>query len=467
MKLPSRFSLLLALLWVSAVTIDASERSTAIDEVFTDIRADSPGVAVAVVEGTDVVYLETFGLASLEHALPITTETVFDIASISKQFGAMAAVMLEHDGVVDLDDLVMSYVPQTPEVGATITLLHLLNHTSGIRDWPLTLKIAGVEFDDVISFEKIMRMLERQEALNFEPGSAYAYSNTGYNLLAQALSNASGQTFRELTHERIFDPLEMRASFFLDDYREVVPNLASSYTPGMTGWSRNVDQLTALASSSLHTTIADFTRWMVNFETQAIGGAGGFEKLTRRGMLNDGTEIDYALGIGHGTYRGLPILRHGGSWAGFRTTFMRFPTEALSIAVFANYATARPSARAERIADIVLADRLEPVGPSEFPLPVETVTRDLAPEALSEYAGDYYSRELDTTYSFVVEDGVLIATHFRNPDVRLTALEANEFRGDQWWFRDVTFLRDAAGEINAFEINADRVRHLRFSRRGR
>ncbi len=464
MKALSRFSLPLALVWALAPSSNANEHVAAIDAVFADIRNDSPGVAVAVVDGTEVVYVETFGLASLEHAIPITTETVFDIASISKQFGAMTAVLLEQDGVVDLDDLARTHVPELPAMGATITLRHLLNHTGGIRDWPLTLKIAGVEFDDVISFEKIMRMLERQETLNFEPGSAYAYSNTGYNLLAQALSNASGKTFRELTDERIFEPLEMQASFFLDDYREVVPNLASSYTPGMNGWARNFDQLTALASSSLHTTIADFTHWMLNFETLAIGGVSGFEKLTTRGALNDGTEIDYALGIGHGTYRGLPILRHGGSWAGFRTTFMRFPTEALSIAVFANYATALPSARAERIADIVLADVLEPVAPPEFPVPTETVTRDLVPEVLAAYAGDYYSAELDTTYSFVVDDGVLIATHFRNPDVRLTALDADEFRGDQWWFRDVMFLRDAQGNIDAFEINADRVRHLRFAR---
>lgn len=477
MKPLSRSPLLLAVLWLLTTTLYAGERSPewtderaqerkdAIDAVFADIRTDTPGVAVAVVQGTEVVYLETFGLANLEHSLPITTETVFDIASISKQFGAFAALLLESEGLLNLDDLAMTHVPELPSFGADVTLKHLLNHTGGIRDWPLTLKIAGVEFDDVISFEKIMRMLNRQAALNFPAGTAYAYSNTGYNLLAQALANASGKTFRELTSETVFQPLGMHASFFLDDYREVVPNLASSYTPGMHGWHRNFDQLTALASSSLHTTIADFTRWMVNFETRGIGGAAVFEKLTRRGLLNDGSEIDYALGISHASYRGLPTLRHGGSWAGFRTTFVRFPTEAVSIAVFANYATAIPTARAERVADIVLADVLGPVPVREMPTPAQTITLDFTADLLGVYSGDYYSAELDTTYSFHVAQGVLIARHFRNPDVRLTATGVDTFRGDQWWFRDVSFVRNTAGEIDGFEINADRVRHLRFERR--
>ncbi len=445
----------------------AHDKAREVDAVFADLDDDGPGVAVAVVNGTEIVYLKTFGMANLEHGVPITTRTTFDIASISKQFGAMTAILLEQEGTISFSDLARDYVPELGAFGDEISLQHLLNHTSGLRDWPQTLKIAGVEFDDVISFEKIMKMLERQEALNFEPGSAYAYSNTGYNLLAEALARVSSQSFRELTTERIFEPLAMQNSFFLDDYREVVPHLASSYSPdGEGGWRRNFDQLTALASSSLHTTIEDFTRWMVNFETKTVGGADGFTRLTTRGVLNDGTEIPYALGIVHGEYRGLPTLRHGGSWAGFRTTFLQFPTQQFSIAIFANFATARPAQRADKVADIFLAGQLEPVPvPQEQASPSdETFEVDAA--TLATYSGGYYSSELDTTYSVAVREGGLEAQHFRNETVRLTPAAEDAFKGDRWWFGDVRFLRDADGNVEAFEINAERVRHLRFEKRG-
>ena len=473
MNTRDRWLLGFALMLAHSLVVHAEPASTPpsedivarVDAVFADVAADGPGVAVAVVQDTHIVYQATFGLANLEHGIPITAATVFDIASISKQFAGMTAVLLERDGVVDLDDLVHQHVPTLGDFGAAITLRQLLHHTGGLRDWPMTLKIAGVEFDDVISFSKIKKMIERQQALNFAPGSAYAYSNTGYNLLADALGNASGQTFRELTNERIFEPLGMHSSFFLDDYREIVSNVASSYTPGINGWLRNRDQLTALASSSLHTTIADFTRWMVNFETKTVGGVEGFAALTTRGRLNDGTTLDYAKGIGHGTYRNQPMLRHGGSWAGFRTTFMHFPNHAFSVAVFANYATARPARRAERITDIFLEGIL---GPAPEPANINWSQVEPQPFAgldLAHYVGAYYSSELDTTYSLAIKGETLVASHFRNDSVRLAPTGPDSFRGDQWWFANIRFSRGAGGDVDGFEINADRVRGLRFTRR--
>lgn len=461
---------MLARIWVfsfgfclSALTsyADTSER---VDALFAKIDNSRPGVAVAVVQNTEVVYLKSFGLANLEHNIPITSQTVFDIASISKQFGGLATILLEADGKLSFDDEVTKYVPEL-EVGRGITLQHLLNHTGGLRDWPQTLKIAGVEMDDTISFEKILRMLEFQTTLNFEPGSAYAYSNTGYNLLAEALQRITGKTFRELTDEAIFQPLGMHSTLFLDNTREVIPNLASSYAQDEDGnWVRVFDQLTALASSSLHTNIEDFTRWMINFESKAVGGTTAFDKLTTRGVLNDGTEIPYARGIVNGVYRGLPIMTHGGSWAGFRTIFFRFPEQQFSIAVFANFAGAEPGRLAQKIADIYLEDQLAP--PTE---PVEKPSEETelyAPEDLSVYEGEYYSTELDTTYTLNVTDDGLEARHVRNEPVRLTPTAEDAFKGDAWWMPEIHFLRDEGGAIEALELNAVRVKRLRFEKRG-
>ena len=200
-----------------------------VDAIFADLRGDRPGAAVGVRWNGEVVHRAGYGTAHLDHAVPITPETVFDIASISKQFGAMAALLLESEGNLDLDADVRGYVPELPDFGAVITARHLIHHTSGIRDWPHTMALGGIGFTDVISFEKILRMLYHQQAINFPPGSEYAYSNTAYNLLARVIEVQSGMTFREYTESRIFAPLGMTRTHFSDDSLEVVPGRAESY----------------------------------------------------------------------------------------------------------------------------------------------------------------------------------------------------------------------------------------------
>ena len=327
-----------------------------VDAIFADLQGDRPGAAVGVILDGEVVHRAGYGIADLDHGVPITPGTVFDIASISKQFGAMAALLLEAEGDLDLDEDVRAYVPELPDFGAVITPRHLIHHTGGIRDWPHTMALGGVEFTDVISFEKILRMLHKQQAINFAPGSEYAYSNTGYNLLARIIEVQSGMTFREYTHSRIFEPLGMTRTHFSDDYLEVVSGRAESYAPSEaegapegTFWNLP-NQLTALASSSLNTTIDDFIRWMRNYENGQVGGEDILRTMVRPGVLTSGDTLDYAHGLTVNDYRGLPSLGHGGSWVGFRTNFVRFPEQNLSIAVFCNVSDCDPAGRARRIA---------------------------------------------------------------------------------------------------------------------
>lgn len=213
----------------------AGPRNPAVDAIFSVLDRGGPGAAVGVIRGGEVVHRAGYGIAHLDHGIPITPETVFDIASISKQFGAMAALLLEAEGKLDFDADVRDHVPELPDFGPTITVRHLVHHTSGIRDWPHTLALGGVEMSDVISLEKILRMLFNQRDLNFPPGSEYAYSNTGYNLLALTVERASGMTFRAFTQKRIFEPLGMSHTHFLDSYTEAVPGRAESYAPSRGG----------------------------------------------------------------------------------------------------------------------------------------------------------------------------------------------------------------------------------------
>jgi CubicO group peptidase (beta-lactamase class C family) len=461
------FRFILALGFVAiALPGPAAAQSEQVDELFRRWHTpESPGAAVLITRDGEIVHAKGYGMANLEHGVPIRTNTVFDIASVSKQFGAMAIALLEAEGRLSLDDDVRRYVPELPDFGHTITIRHLVHHTSGLRDWPGTLRMAGWDYQDIISFEQILRMAYHQRELNFRPGDDYAYSNTGYNLLAEVVQRVTGRSYREWTDENIFRPLGMRDTHFFDDHTRVVPNRAESYRPSDDGYRRVGNALTALASSSLYTTVEDLARWADNFERPVVGDARLLARLQERGVLNRGDTIAYAFGQSLGSYRGERIYTHGGSWAGFRTTLHRFPDARMNVIILANTPELNPAQLAQQIADLYLGSRLQPRGdavassqPPQRPAPTWTPTA----AELSAYEGRYASDELDTAWRLEQRDGRLVARHFRAGDVPLNPVERDRFQSPI--FGEVRFVRDENGNVSAFTANSDRIRGLRFVR---
>ncbi len=439
--------------------------SAAVDRIFERWhRPDSPGAAVLVLRDGEVVHAAGYGMADLEHGVPIRTTSVFDIASVSKQFGAMAVALLEAEGRISLDDGVRKYIPELPDFGPPITIRHLVHHTSGIRDWPATLGIAGWDYQDVISFQQILRMAFGQQDLNFVPGAEHTYSNTGYNLLAEIVARVSGVSYREFCQERIFGPLEMVHTHVHDDHTEVVPDRAHSYRPAPGGEYHLVwNSLTALGSSSIFTTVEDLAKWVGNFENPLVGGQAVIQRMQERGVLNGGDTIAYAWGQSLGRYRGLDTWSHSGSWAGYRTILVRFPEQRFSVVILSNTAEMNPALLVNRIADLYLADLFTEAAPAlREPPRAPAVAWHPSPAELEEYAAVYESDELLTFWRLEVREGELVARHFRTGDFRLRPLERDRFHGGA--FGEVHFLRDAAGRITAFTANQTRVRGLRFVR---
>ncbi|YBV97925.1 beta-lactamase family protein [Phyllobacteriaceae bacterium JZ32] len=334
---------------------------------------DSPGCAVAVIRDGEVVYKRGFGMANLAHGIAIGPSTVFHSASVSKQFTAFAILLLSAEGKLSLDDAARKYVPDLPDFGAPVTLRHLLHHTSGIRDhWEL-LALAGWRYSkDLITDEDILAVVARQQDLNFQPGDEHLYCNTGYALLAQVVKTVSGQSLRAFTSARIFEPLGMRNTFFRDNYAEVVKNVADGYVETEFGVEISNTNFDTVGATSLLTTVEDLALWDENFYHARVGGPDVIAKMLERGRLNDGNEIGYASGLGIGTYRGITVVEHTGGDAGFRSDLIRFPEQHFSVAILANFGSIVPSDLVRRIADIYLADVLQPVpepAPSTFPQP--------------------------------------------------------------------------------------------------
>jgi CubicO group peptidase (beta-lactamase class C family) len=351
----------------------------------------SPGMAVAVISNGLVLHQRGYGMANLEQHIPITSATVFDAASVAKQFTGMALAMLVKQGAMRMDEDARKYVPEVPDFGRVITLNHLVHHLSGLRDWPIMLNLAGWRWEDVITFNDTMEMLKHQRDLNFPPGDTYLYSNTGYNLLVAAMERATGKQFSLWTEQNLFTPLAMTHTHFHCEQNEVVENLAQSYRPTGDGKFEKVsNNLTAVGSSSLFTTIEDLTRWLRNFGEGRIGGTEVIQMMKQEGVLNNGGKTGYGLGLAVGDYHGLEMINHTGGWASFASLVLYFPRQKTGVALLSNLGSVDPYGLGLQVAEICLAEELKiasHTGNTNEPAAKPALTLTL--EQLAAYAGAY------------------------------------------------------------------------------
>jgi len=332
-------------------------------------RPDSPGVVVALSEDGQMLYARGFGLASLEFQLPISAQTAFNTGSIAKQFTATAILMLEAEDYLSLDDGIRQYVPELPAIADRITLRQLLNHTSGLRDiWALT-DLAGWMPADVRTQRQALRLLSRQQALNFEPGSSFGYSNSGYLLLAEVVARTSGQNFPSWVKEHLFVPLGMAGSYFYQDHSRVLPNNASSYRSlgREKGFARDILNSGLVGGGNLVTTVADLASWADHLITAAVGGERLLARLSEQPTLPGGYQTGYGMGLFLGTHRGLPVVHHSGASAGYRSHLLIFVDEHLSIIILGNVNTVRANRLAREVADVMLEYRATAARPIRVP----------------------------------------------------------------------------------------------------
>ncbi|MGZ3821058.1 MAG: serine hydrolase domain-containing protein, partial [Mucilaginibacter sp.] len=316
-----------------------------------------PGFAIGIVRNDSLIYAKGYGMANLEYSLPITPETIFHMASVSKQFTAYSIVLLARQGKLNLDDDIRKYLTWFPDLKVKITVRQLLNHTSGIRDQWQLLAIAGTRLDDVITQDQVVKILSKQQALNFPPGNEYSYSNSGFTMLAEIVRSVTGKSLRKFTDSAIFNPLGMNNTHFHDDYTEIVPNRSYSYQQTSNGHFANaVLSYSVAGATSLFTNVDDMSKWVINFYDHKAGDQKDIEQLTKKGILNNGKVQDYALGIASDKFNGQIRYSHNGADAGYRTSVSVFPDLKMGFIVFSNLGDANPSEKADQIARIFIKD---------------------------------------------------------------------------------------------------------------
>jgi CubicO group peptidase (beta-lactamase class C family) len=417
-------------------------------------RPDRPGGVVAVVEKGEVVYKRCFGRANVEYALPNTPHTVFDAGPLAEAVTGMAIAMLEEEGRLSAADPLKKYLPELPAWKDSLTVAHLLYHTSGLSDVFDILPLAGWNDGDTITSDQLLKLASRQQELVFAPGTKMSASRTDYLLLAEIVRRVTGQAFRDWTWENIFKPLGMTRTLFRENYREVIEDRAYSINyHSREGYLKGMDGLAAAGPLCLFTTLEDFIRWLVNLETPRVGSVHVREKLLTSGRLNDGGDAGHSYGLAVDSQRGLKRVDKSGSWGGFRAAFRYYPEASFGVFVFANwdYGWNDPAQHADNVAMACLEGRMEkPKGTAAPAAPKKA--RTMSPEALAQFEGEYRQGR---TYLFVtVEKGVPL---FKVPGQTFRLVPTGEA---EFSFEDpnipivLVFSKGADGKVTQMSFNA-------------
>lgn len=323
----------------------------AVDSLFAAYTGSSvPGASVVVIRDGQVVVRRAYGSADLERHVAATPETDYRLASVSKQFTAMAVMLLAQDGKLRYDQPVRDFLPELPGAARAVTVRHLLNHTSGLWDYEALIpESRTTQLNDA----DVLALVASKDALSFAPGTTYCYSNSGYVLLGIIVARASGMSFPDFLRTRIFAPLGMRASVAHVEGRDTVPHRAYGYSPRAGSFVQTDRSVTSatLGDGGIYTNVDDMARWDQALSSGTLAPAAAMTEATTPPALPGGAPTEYGFGWFIDSYRGVKRWRHTGETSGFRNAILRFPERRLTIVILTNRSSGEPQAIAERIAD--------------------------------------------------------------------------------------------------------------------
>lgn len=520
-----------------------------VDSIMSVYPGDGPGAVVGVMQSGDVAFRKAYGMADLTHGIPITTETRFNVASASKQFTGFAIALLAKRGKLSLDDPVVRHLPSLPTFEDTVTIRHLLSHTSGYRPAYGALALAG-QYGG-FSREEAFKVVRRQRELQFPPGTQKLYNSTGYILLAEIVEQVSGMPFPDWMQEHVLGPLGMENTAFEREAGDVIPGSAYSYSKGEHGGYRlDAPNDASYGAGDIFTTVGDWAKWMHNYETAEVGGEAVIRQMMTPYVLDSGDTTNYGFGLRIDDHRDLRRIKHAGATEGYWTQFYYYPEIDGGVVVMSNYDEVIPEAQADAIAELFFREHMQnrpasgPAVPSAtdgrpdltqlrryagayqlengdvveiklqgdtlvstsgggFPLiplskstfhvegtqqrvrfvtrPDGTVRRavlqkpnrsltvepiDLwspSPTVLEKYTGRYYSSELQTEYTFRVENGQLVATHRWVGDLRFVPTKEDTFENEQTGM-EIRFRRNKVGIVTGYYASLWEARDVWFEK---
>ena len=315
-----------------------SNKVATIDSILASYcNANEPGMAIGIVQNGKVIYKNAIGKADLSNSISITDSTVFNIASVSKHFTALVALMAEEEGKISLEDDITTYLPELENLPYRITLKQLANHTHGLPNYSDLIEMMGFSLaTPLINYVAVQMLLSIKE-VNFKPGTKFQYGNTGYILLAEILSRVYKKSFPNLIKEKVFDPLHMTQTRVISNPDAIVPNKALAYKKSGSYYTEYPNRQMECGSSNIHTSINDLLKWAVNFQNPTIGSQKQINRLKQKTKaLSKNSDLAYGLGLYTETYKGLKTVFHGGGTAGYRAYILHVPDHNFSIITLGN-----------------------------------------------------------------------------------------------------------------------------------
>lgn len=405
-----------------------------IDAIFSKWnKNNTPGGSVGIIKDGKLIFSKGYGMANLDYNIPNGPETVFKIASTSKQFTAASIIILAQQGKLSLQDKLSTYFPKFPSYADKITIQHLLNHTSGIRDYIILARLSGLGPNDYYTDKTVGKLLMSQHELNFTPGEEFVYSNSGYWLLSQIVKKVSGETLAAFAKKNIFDPLKMKNSRFHDNFIEVVKNRATGYRPNRKGgFFEYMTTLNMVGDGGLITTINDLAKWDASFYDTSVFDKDFWKQMLHLGTLNNGKKTAYASGLATRNYKGLEVIHHSGSFVGYKTQFIRFPEAKFSVIVLANRTDTDPSRMAYKIADLFLTNEYKT---QKQHLPKKEAVRksrkkefSISVKELKTLEGNYWNNKNKSSSKLQVIDGVLNYVRSNGRKTKMRPIAKNKFQ---------------------------------------
>jgi len=382
-------------------------------------NTDKPGAAVAVIKEGKTIFSRAYGMANLTYDIPFTAETPNNIGSTSKQFTAFAVCLLAKQGKLSLDDDVRTHIPELPDFGKTVTLRNLLTHTSGYREFLNLVALDGRNLNegDYIHPDEIIEIVQKQPALQNDPGTEWNYNNTGFSLLATVVERVSEQPFPEWMKKNVFEPLGMTHTVIRAHPRQIIPARSQGYMPDKEGgFQIGRDLASSRGAGGIYSTVGDLAKWMNNLRTGKYGGKDIIKQMTTRYVLTNGDTTAYGLGLFIDTHRGLKRIQHGGADIAHRSMLAYYPEIEAGVITQSNNASF-PGTMANKIAEAFFEEHMEPEE-AEKEEPSEFDPADYDPEKFDELAGRYelevapgfiltFTREGDTFYSQATDQPIV------------------------------------------------------------
>jgi len=404
----------------------ASSPEKRIDQLLTFFTGNNPGAVVGVIIDGDVTFSKAFGKANMTHNVDFTINTPSNIGSVSKQFTAMAILLLEKERKLSLEDDVRKYIPEIPDFGQKIAIKNLLNHTNGLREVYNLMPISGWKGEDVLLKEEVLEILTQQPDLQASPGEEYNYNNSAFIMLAEIVERLTDQEFPEWMKENIFEPLGMENTVVRKDPTHIIPNASQGYSYGENGLVEAGDLYAAYGAGGMYSTVGDIAKWMNNFKNASLGGDDVLTKLVTPGILNNGDTMNYALGLGIGEYKGKKRYSHGGADIAHRAMMVYFPEINSGVVTLSNHSGFSAGSIAYNIADLFFKEYLSEEEKSNVDKNIAEIKLD--PEKLKKYTGKYKAESIGLIIEYKVEDDLLVAYPIGQSSIKLKATSDTTFK---------------------------------------